>query len=74
MSNTKPTAEDVEEFVLSCRYGELEEVQQFSDKFGWDAVVDAKDDRGNTGLHMCCANGHVGKSPPTYLRGGTDHM
>jgi ankyrin repeat protein len=58
---SSPTQDEIEEFILSCRYGELEEVQQFSDKFGWEAVIRAKDDRGNTGLHMCCANGHVGE-------------
>ncbi|ORY34686.1 ankyrin repeat-containing domain protein [Naematelia encephala] len=54
-----PTAEEVEDFLLSCRYGELEEVKEFVEKFGREAVVEAKDERGNTCLHMCCGNGHL---------------
>jgi ankyrin repeat protein len=57
---TTPTQEEVEDFLLSCRYGELEEVTAFVEKFGAEAVVDARDDRGNSAVHMCCGNGHVG--------------
>ena len=57
-----PTPEEVEDFLLSCRYGEVEEVKQFGEQYGWDEVVKARDERGNTALHMCCGNGHVGRS------------
>ena len=63
MSNTTatPSPEEVDDFLLSCRYGELEEVTAFVEKFGAEAVVNARDDRGNTAVHMCSGNGHVGK-------------
>ncbi len=56
-----PTQEQIDELILSCRYGELDEVKQFTDEFGWDPVNQARDDRGNTVLHMICGNGHIGK-------------
>ena len=56
-----PNEEDLEELLLSCRYGEFEEVQAFAERYGWEAVISARDDRGNSVLHMCCGNGHVGK-------------
>ena len=59
---TKPTAEEIEDVLLSCRYGELEEVKAFAEQYGWDALSTARDDRGNSVLHMCCGNGHVGLS------------
>jgi hypothetical protein len=61
------SVEETEEFLLSCRYGELDEVRQYVDTHGPDAIVSARDNRGNTALHMCCANGHVGKCPPAYV-------
>jgi hypothetical protein len=64
--STTPTQEEVEDFLLSCRYGELEEVKAFVEKFGEGAVESARDDRGNSAVHMCCGNGHVGMS---YLIG-----
>ena len=56
-----PSAEQVEDILLSCRYGELDEVKEFVEAYGADALVDARDDRGNTVLHMCCGNGHLGR-------------
>jgi hypothetical protein len=56
-----PTEEEVEDVLLSCRYGELEEVKGFVEQYGWDALASARDDRGNTALHMCCGNGHAGR-------------
>ncbi|GJJ08258.1 hypothetical protein Clacol_002468 [Clathrus columnatus] len=52
------TAEDKEELLLSCRYGDIEEVQQFVVKFGAESLEGARDENGNTALHMVCANGH----------------
>lgn len=59
-SKTAPTAEQAEDVLLSCRYGELDEVKEFVETFGAQAIVDARDERGNTVLHMCCGNGHLG--------------
>jgi len=70
---SKPTQEEIEDLILSARFGELEEVTAFADKFGWDAVSDAKDERGNTVLHMACGNGHLGELYVVWLstrRGG----
>lgn len=55
-----PTEEEIVELLLCCRYGELEEVKEFVGKFGSEVVSKARDERGNTILHMCCGNGHVG--------------
>lgn len=52
--------EDKQELLLSCRYGELDEVRQFVDKFGSHALADVRDDHGNSILHMTCGNGHEG--------------
>lgn len=55
-----PSKEDQEEFLLSCRYGEIDEVRQYVETNGPGSIVEARDNRGNTALHMCCANGHIG--------------
>ncbi|CAD6580627.1 MAG: hypothetical protein TREMPRED_002789 [Tremellales sp. Tagirdzhanova-0007] len=69
-----PSQDDVEDFLLSCRYGELDEVKSFIEQFGRAAVAIARDERGNTAIHMCCGNGHVDvltyilpHIPPTLL-------
>lgn len=54
------TPEALDEFILACRYGEDDGVRGFADAYGWDAAVGARDDRGNSGLHMACGNGHLG--------------
>ncbi|CAK9779907.1 hypothetical protein CC85DRAFT_288420 [Cutaneotrichosporon oleaginosum] len=54
-----PTPDELEDLVLSARYGDLEDVQAFADAHGWEAVAAARDDRGNSALHMACGNGHV---------------
>ncbi|KAJ9125326.1 hypothetical protein QFC22_000283 [Naganishia vaughanmartiniae] len=59
MSRTQPTEEEVEDLLLSCRYGDLEDVKMFEEQYGADAVQNARDERGNTVLHMCCGNGHA---------------
>ena len=59
---TSPSQEEVEDFLLSCRYGELEDVQAFVEKFGDEALESARDDRGNSAVHMFCGNGHSGMS------------
>ncbi|PCH36588.1 ankyrin [Wolfiporia cocos MD-104 SS10] len=59
MSVSTPTAEDLDELFISCRYGDLEDIQQFVDRFGADHLNEIRDDNGNTVLHMVCANGHT---------------
>ncbi|BEI84286.1 hypothetical protein CcaverHIS002_0408900 [Cutaneotrichosporon cavernicola] len=54
-----PTPDEFEDLVLSARYGDLEDVQAFADAYGWGAVSSARDDRGNSVLHMACGNGHL---------------
>jgi ankyrin repeat protein len=60
MSRAQPTEEEVEDLLLACRYGDLEDVKAFVQQYGVEAVQNARDERGNTVLHMCCGNGHAG--------------
>ena len=60
MSLAEPTQEDVEELLLSCRYGDVEDIQQFIGRCGPDALATARDGNGNTVLHMVAGNGHTG--------------
>jgi ankyrin repeat protein len=57
-----PTADEIEDALLSCRYGEFEEVQAFVASFGIEPLSDARDNNGNSCLHFCAANGHIGPS------------
>ncbi|KAI0828052.1 cytoplasmic protein [Trametes gibbosa] len=59
MSLAVPLPEDFEELLLSCRYGDLEDIHQFVDRFGPDVFASARDDAGNTVLHMVAGNGHT---------------
>lgn len=69
---TTPTDDDKDELLLSCRYGDLEDVQQFVHNFGSDWLSEVRDEHGNTVLHMICGNGHTGEdyipSVPTGQR------
>lgn len=58
-----PSNEEQAELLLSCRYGDLEDVQEFVKKFGPESLTKIRDDNGNTVLHMICGNGHSGESP-----------
>ena len=60
MSLSSPTPDDLEELLLSARYGDVDDIQQFVDKFGSDALTTARDDNGNSILHMVAGNGHTG--------------
>ncbi|KAL0577542.1 ankyrin repeat-containing protein [Marasmius crinis-equi] len=53
-----PTDEEKVDLLLSCRYGDLEDVQVYVQKFGKDAISSVRDENANTMLHMICANGH----------------
>ncbi|CAE7221894.1 unnamed protein product [Rhizoctonia solani] len=55
---SSPTNDDYEDLILSCRYGDIDDVRSFVDKFGTEAVASARDENGNTVLHMISANGH----------------
>lgn len=57
-----PSHEELEELMLNCRYGEMEEVEAFIGQYGWKPVGEVRDENGNTILHMICGNGHIGKS------------
>jgi hypothetical protein len=59
-----PSHEELEEIMICCRYGELEEVQAFVGRYGWKPMSEVRDENGNTILHMICGNGHTGKSYP----------
>ncbi|KAJ6631338.1 ankyrin repeat-containing domain protein, partial [Mycena sp. CBHHK59/15] len=54
-----PTTDEQDELLLSCRYGDLDDVKLFVEQFGVDAVAAVHDDNGNTALHMLCGNGHT---------------
>ncbi|KIY46157.1 ankyrin [Fistulina hepatica ATCC 64428] len=54
-----PSDDDIEEFLLSCRYGDLDDVKAFHSRFGDEAVACSRDDNGNTAVHMACGNGHT---------------
>ncbi|KAI0685584.1 cytoplasmic protein [Cytidiella melzeri] len=59
MSLAVPTDEEIEDVLLSCRYGDIDDIEQFVAKYGSDSLNDIRDDRGNSVLHMVCANGHT---------------
>ncbi|KAH9014827.1 cytoplasmic protein [Lactarius hengduanensis] len=54
-----PSPEDTEDFILSCRYGDIDDLKSFIERFGTDSVGNARDENGNTVLHMASANGHT---------------
>ena len=63
-----PSDDDKAEFLLSCRYGELDDVRRFVDTFGAElALTGVKDTNANTPLHMVAGNGHEGKQPPLHF-------
>ncbi|KAI0752775.1 cytoplasmic protein [Daedaleopsis nitida] len=71
MSLSTPTQDDLDELLISCRYGDIEDIQQFVEKFGPDPLATASDDNGNTVLHMVAGNGHTGIvviSPRLYYK------
>ncbi|KAI0767198.1 ankyrin repeat-containing domain protein [Fomes fomentarius] len=59
MSLSTPTQDDLEELLLSCRYGDVQDIQQFVSNFGPDALATVRDDNGNSVLHMVAGNGHT---------------
>lgn len=63
-TSVTPSDEEVEDIILSARFGELEEIQQYAERYGSKSLVEARDERGNGCLHMAAANGHDGKYLP----------
>ncbi|KAH8916871.1 ankyrin [Atractiella rhizophila] len=57
-TTASPSTEDLDELLLSCRYGDLEDIKSFVSKFGVEYLSSAKDERENTCLHYASANGH----------------
>ena len=68
MDHPPPSPDNVEDLILSCRYGDLDDVKSFIDCFGTAPVGEARDENGNNVLHMASANGHTGESnrAPTH--------
>lgn len=62
MDRPTPSPDDTEDLLLSCRYGDPDDVKSFIDRFGTNPVGEARDENGNNVLHMASANGHIGKS------------
>ena len=52
--------DEKEELLLSCRYGDLDDIQAFSTSYGASSLADIRDHNKNTVLHMVSANGHLG--------------
>ncbi len=61
MSLATPTDEEKEDVLLACRYGDVEDIEQFVTRFGPDPLNQTRDERGSSVLHMVCANGHKGE-------------
>ncbi|KAG8992778.1 hypothetical protein FRB90_000905 [Tulasnella sp. 427] len=55
----RPTNDDLEDLLLSCRYGDIDDVKLFVTEFDKEAVATVRDGNGNTVLHMTCGNGHL---------------
>jgi len=54
------SAKEQEEFLLSCRYGDIEDVKSYLDRFGSENLLAIHDDNGSNCLHMAAGNGHDG--------------
>ena len=61
-----PTEEDQEDLLLSCRFGDLHDIQHFIATFSPDVLNAIIDDNGNSVLHMAAANGHARESPTPF--------
>lgn len=60
-----PNEEEILALLDCCRYGDVDEgdfddIKRFAEHYGDRWLAEAKDDRGNTPLHMAAGNGHVG--------------
>ncbi|KAI0031982.1 ankyrin repeat-containing domain protein [Vararia minispora EC-137] len=59
MEPAQPTPDDLDDVLLACRYGDLDDVLAFSARFGDTALTAARDASDNTPAHMAAANGHT---------------
>ncbi|KAF8504901.1 cytoplasmic protein [Russula emetica] len=59
MDRATPSPDDTDDLLLSCRYGDSDDVKSFIDRFGTTPVGEARDENGNNVLHMASANGHI---------------
>jgi uncharacterized protein len=66
MNPPTPSPDDTEELLLACRYGDIEDVRSFLERFGTVPISHARDENENTVLHMAAANGHAGEFLLTY--------
>ncbi|SCV67472.1 BQ2448_5083 [Microbotryum intermedium] len=76
-TTAQPSPEEISELLLCSRYGDeedLQEMQAFVAKYGSGWLAKAKDERGNTCLHLSGANGHdriisylLPLLPPSFL-------
>ncbi|THV06672.1 ankyrin [Dendrothele bispora CBS 962.96] len=53
-----PTVDEKDDVFLSCRYGDLEDIETFVKSFGPEPLPEIRDENSNTVLHMICGNGH----------------
>lgn len=51
---------DNDDILFAARFGEESELNDYIHHFGFDNVLNARDERNNSILHMLCANGHLG--------------
>ncbi|CEQ43096.1 SPOSA6832_04987 [Sporobolomyces salmonicolor] len=64
-----PTAAELSELVDCFRYGDLaqgdfDDIRRFAETYGDEALLEVKDERGNTALHMAGGNGHAERPQP----------
>jgi ankyrin repeat protein len=57
----QPSSQEDDDLLLSCRFGDLEDIKHFVVKFGQEPLSDLRDHNGNTVLHLSSANGHIGE-------------
>lgn len=56
-----PTDDEKDELLLSCRYGDIDDLRQFVETYGQEVLASVRDENGNGVLHMVAGNGHVGE-------------
>ncbi|KAI0253702.1 hypothetical protein BJV78DRAFT_1191363 [Lactifluus subvellereus] len=65
MNHPTPSPDDTEELLLACRYGDIEDVTSFFERFGTAPMGDARDENGNTNhagstaLHWAALNSQL---------------
>jgi uncharacterized protein len=67
MSRPTPSEDELDDALLSCRYGDLDDLNEFIEKFGDSHLSGIRDANGSTILHMACANGHAGALAPLWI-------